>query len=251
MKAPGKTRKPVLRDHVRDGKKLIPPALQMKTPLTEVDWINQLVPEVVWIGLLRARFGEQRAAALGLALVKAAAAALPPVPSPWFGTVSSFGKLSAPDWERVRVRLSAERSLDEITAGLEPLCVLYPSTPLAPLIDAPDGKVSDEDKAATVAEVLEELFDRRGAESTFVQGTLVYFAYGLGKLKVAPGLQFGNLAALEKYTETEESRVAAGGIRAFVNSMIAHDGAVTAEWTNYFWNRGFEISRCDREDWDE
>lgn len=38
----------VLADHRRAGKKFIPPFIAELGPLSEVRWVNDLVPELVW-----------------------------------------------------------------------------------------------------------------------------------------------------------------------------------------------------------
>ena len=47
----------VLSDHKRVGKKFIPPLIAELGPISEVRWINDLVPELVWLALLSERYG--------------------------------------------------------------------------------------------------------------------------------------------------------------------------------------------------
>ena len=50
----GKKKTPkVLADHKKVGKKFIPPFGAKLGPLDEVRWVNDLVPELVWLPLLR------------------------------------------------------------------------------------------------------------------------------------------------------------------------------------------------------
>ena len=65
----------VLGDHKRIGKRFIPPFLYQLGSLSEISWVNEIMPEILWIGLLIEHFGYQRGVELGLHLSKAAVAA--------------------------------------------------------------------------------------------------------------------------------------------------------------------------------
>ena len=59
--AAGKKKTPkVLADHKKVGKKFIPPFVAKLGPLDEVRWVNDLVPELVWLTLLSDRHGRKR-----------------------------------------------------------------------------------------------------------------------------------------------------------------------------------------------
>ena len=60
-------RKPVLLDHQRIGKRLIPP-LMKEINYQEISWGKQLIPELIWLALiLNNRYGYMKGAELALA----------------------------------------------------------------------------------------------------------------------------------------------------------------------------------------
>jgi len=49
-------RRPVLLDHQRIGKRLIPPLMQ-EINYQEISWGKQLIPELIWLALINNRRG--------------------------------------------------------------------------------------------------------------------------------------------------------------------------------------------------
>ena len=59
-----KNRRRVLQGYRQEGKRFIPPFLQ-QVSLTQTDWMNERVPELVWIALLVHVYGVQEGDYLG------------------------------------------------------------------------------------------------------------------------------------------------------------------------------------------
>ena len=51
---------PVLGDHRRVGKRFLPPFVAMLGRLNPVKWIDALLPEVLWLGMLNNDHGHRR-----------------------------------------------------------------------------------------------------------------------------------------------------------------------------------------------
>lgn len=60
-----------LNDHVRKGKKLIPPLLATKTPFQETEWQVERLPELIWIAWIANRIGPDATLKLALELATA------------------------------------------------------------------------------------------------------------------------------------------------------------------------------------
>ena len=64
-------RSQILSDHKRIKKKLVPPILQIGK-FHEVKWVDYILPELLWLGLLNEFHGLKLGAELGLSLANAA-----------------------------------------------------------------------------------------------------------------------------------------------------------------------------------
>ena len=50
--------KKILEDHKKEGKKLKPPLLTIGI-FVDLSWVDYIIPDVIWITLLKERFGEK------------------------------------------------------------------------------------------------------------------------------------------------------------------------------------------------
>jgi hypothetical protein len=92
---------------------------------------------------------------------------------------------------------------------------------------------------------LYDLFDKENQSTVFIQATVVYVAFVLGRLKVKAGLTLASFPEVENYPDTEMSKRVAAAIRSTIITFFgsAKRGAPTS-WPVEFWNRGMEIESC-------
>ncbi|MCY4586263.1 MAG: hypothetical protein OXB98_09530 [Bryobacterales bacterium] len=233
----------VLADHKKVGKKFIPPFVAKLGQLGEVRWVNDLVPELLWLALLSDRHGRERGVDLARRLALAAVDARRSKPTSWFALASAYAKLSVSEQEAVVAKLGKDGAVQEIRTALSPLLTFYPECPLRFLFDNPPE--SEDDSLEKFKDVLVTIFDRWDTPSTFEQATAVYIAFCSGMLKVSKDLALANFSAIEEFPNTEESHHVASGARAtvsmFYEQFKTDDSAV---WVSYFWRRGLELDDC-------
>lgn len=234
------TRKQVLPDHKRIGKRFIPPLATL--PLSEVSWVNQILPEIIWLALAHRQL--DYATTVDIAVRMGRKAGPLTGPQAFFGGVSSFSQLSDSSWHAIRKELSDHALLQPLMSALSPLLRMVPTCPLNNL--SGPSKVHLEptpDDLQKVAKTVADLIDRRSVASTKCQATWVYLGFVLGRLQVAPGLTLENFPAIADYPETEESVRVAAAVRALVN-MLANVSAPSSPWPSEFWQRGFDLTEC-------
>jgi hypothetical protein len=240
MKKP--TRKPVLADHEKRGKKLVPPLIAGVGPFSYVPWINHIIPEIIWIALLNHSLGEAEGAAAALELARVSEEAATQSPIPLFVGMSDFCVLREDERAKVVSELLATERLVDLRCALSPLVQLYPSCPMQFLFSQqPNADAAS--AIATLKVVLGGLFDKERRESVMVQGTAVYIAFVLGRLKVKAGLTLSHFPEIEKYPTTELSQRVASAARATMFNFFAAS-VKTASWPVEFWNQGQQIEPC-------
>jgi len=242
-----KTGTGVLGDHKKIGKKFVPPFIATLGPLQEVRWVNDLVPELIWIALLHHEHGLQVGADLARQLALAAVGARQAKPKKWFAVASAFAELDVAERGAVLATLQASNALADIRAALRPLAAMYTDCPMRFLFE---GELSiDEAMLQPFKVVLESMFDRWNTPATLVQATAVYIAFTTDMLKVMKGLALANFPAIEQFPNTEESKRVAGAIRSTVSMFEGQfkDAAADA-WISYFWSRGLELEPCTSQD---
>ena len=233
----------VLEDHKRIGKRFVPPFLYQLGPLSEISWVNEIMPEILWIGLLIEHFGYQRGVELGLHPSKAAVAAYASEKCEFFGCASSFDRLSAEQKDNIVRDLDRFGVLADLLVGLHPLLALYPSCPLRFLTERPilpeDGDLD------LIRSTVDKLYARRDVFATRVQSTVIYFAFIADCLKVSSRTSLADFPEVERYPETEKSKQIAASVRATLNLLCGEIAApISPQWPLLFWNHGLVLEDC-------
>ena len=236
----------MLEGHRRHGKRFVPPMLEYAN-LSEVGW-HYVMPDLVWIGLLHARYGVKKGVELCVELARAAVACTAKS-NRAFAFISDYARLQRSEQECVIGRLVDSGSFEDLSEGLSVLLVHYPQGPLTFLSSDQRRKAQDEVRLTTLKRVLWDLADRRERKATLVQSTAVYIYLVNDKLKVPPSSGFGNFTAIESYPDTEESMKIAAYVRALMNGLVAPSN-LSEDWRRYFWNRGRDLEPCSRSDED-
>ena len=232
----------VLLGHRKKGKRFIPPILD-QMPVSETNWIDDIVPELVWIALLIHAFGVQRGTAVALSIAKAAAVC-DQTANRAFAAIGDYAELSANQKQCVRLALNSEGALGKARLGLESLIYYYAEFPLAFLANPDDlNEVPSRSTLDDLREAIDNIIDRQGHAGTFAQATAVYIYFVNNQLTVSPGLSLANLPAIEEYPRTDESRRVAASVRSAVSFLFKRD--TSSDWRNSFWTQGRSLSSCE------
>ena len=233
----------MLESHKRIGKRIVPPLVEVRPPWNEIHWVDQLLPELLWIGLLIEEHGIETGAHVCAEVATAAKPELEVLDQNAFLCLtSSFELFSRDQLTRIREQLNSAHVLSDLQVALSPLCVAYPKCPLANLAR---GTGTLESAVAKIREVLPALFNRWDEAATFVQVHAVYMAFVQGCLFVSNHLSLANFPAVMAYPHTEESRKIASSCRGLVSILLfnkLNDSEMS--WPGYFWNRGLELEKC-------
>jgi len=236
-------RRQVLQDHVRVGKRFRPPFLHyFPDGLRDPQWVDRVVPELVWIALLQDRFelGD------GPELALAAAKALRTVRPRHHGLrASDYGGLTDEERAQLLGELEGPGVLTRLAEAVAPLLALYPTCPMRQLFSDPG--IDHADALAVMRRVLAAFADRWGRDATLVQTTVIYVATGCGFLTASR--EVGNIRAIVDFPKTEESRRVGAFSRAMTSGLLGpREGEAESSWPSEFWNRGFELQACETGD---
>jgi len=236
----------VLLDHKLIGKRFVPPMLEVTGGMAFVNWVEQMLPELLWLGLLNARHST-KGPSLAVALMKAGTDATGDSPKDWFATTSSYLRLSEEQRGTVVSSLLQTGDLEPIREAIAQLVSFYPECPLGFLFTDRSPAVLEQYRPDIKAfkTTLFSLMNRWDRPATLAQASAVYLGFVSGKLKVMEGMALANFPEIAKFPTTEESQIIAGSVRAAVSMLFGiHQGSKASTWSVYFWNRGFELQPC-------
>ena len=206
--------------------------------------MDDLLPELIWIGLVETNLGKKRSGELCVELAKTATTCSSDAQGA-FAFISEYGNLSNREKESLVNRLGRTGALADIHESLQILDVHYPESPLAFLFPTYEQPKQSQGGLHELKMLISELEDRRGLVATNLQATAIYIYFLNDKLKVPRASAMADFPEIESYPDTEASRRVASSVRALINGF---SGALdpSNEWRNYFWNRGRNLEPCER-----
>jgi hypothetical protein len=220
----------------------VPPLVAGLGPFSHVPWIKNLIPEVIWIGLLHQSLGEAAGAAAAVEIARTSEKHASHPSVPLFAGISDYRLLQDAERAKVLSDLETGGRMSGIRCALRPLVQFYPTCPLKFLYpEPPTGNVDS--GLRTLKLVLHELFNKELRRSVMVQATVVYIAFALDRLKVRAGLTLSHFPEIENYPSTELSRRVASAARCTMFALFGKS-VETATWPFEFWNRGGQIEPC-------
>lgn len=214
-------RKPVLDDHKRKGKKLLPPILaSIGDTYSPYSFIREIVPELIWISLLIQEFGFRKGIELSVKLAQLADKYASIEPKPLFSRLSSYSKLSQEENRSILAELSADE-IDRLTRGLSLLSCLFPENPLQ--LFCCDNIELTEKQNDELSQLLEKLYDKNDVLTVRTLSIAMYIGIATERVKFTKEMfdkTITDFEVIHEYPHTEESKMAASSFRASAPMLL-------------------------------
>lgn len=226
---------PVLGDHRRVGKRFVPPFVAMLGSLNPVKWIDDLLPEMLWLGMLNNDHGHRRGIQVAEELAKAADRATASEHRKAFAMTSAYSSIPSERWPEV-IRLISANALDELQQTLRPFVALYPRCPFRGLWRGEPQPQGDD--VSVMRRQVATLVNRGGRPAMLAQTNAIYIAIITEKLVINHGSMLSKIEAITSYPDTDESRMVGSAVRAATLMLGRHteeERQEAADWTRYFW----------------
>lgn len=222
-----------------------PPLLQLGE-FTGLNYLADILPETIWIGLLQNKYGLGLGSQLAL-FITDTVSKLPDYKDKWLAPLSLYNKLSDEDQKFVLQAAESSNYLEYYTEAFSNIKHFYPDFPLGFLVSTP--LITNEQVALSeYKDYLRSIYDRTNFESTFMQATAVDMAFQAGVFTVAPHTSLAQFDEISNFPNTELSQQVASAIRGALNQFLSPNSplsTIDSAWKEYFWNRGLEIEKCN------
>ena len=240
----------VFNDHKQNAKIFTPPIVAtLSDRLQFTKWADDLLPNLVWMGLLFDGLGERKAISICENYVSIVKDILGDKDRKILSFISEYSSITDEQVEKIKNALSAKNILIEIQETLYPLVSLYSKCPLKFLYNENEMEKSkiDIDRSLSIMKrVVKNILDRKSRDAMLVQTNAVYIMWITGMLRFAEGSLLGDIETISDYPKTDESKKVAASIRATLGAVRSlYDNKEALEWSTYFWNHGYEISVCE------
>jgi hypothetical protein len=241
----------VLKNHVRRGKKLLPPMIAAGHPIELGNWPIDRLPELFWLAAMVERFGKREACDLVADMTKAIQDSVAGVA----GTsqvirsylMSEHSQLSSLERETIVKTHRRSSWLKVIQPLIADYCVVWPDLP-AGYLAMRKSRRSGKTLAKELKELLRRFSHRHDPLALIVQAIVVSTEIRSGHCGIASGLRIPDLNAVFEYPNTDESQHAAGFVVAMCGQMVRF-GRKDSDfsWHRRFWNNCYRLQPCEHE----
>jgi hypothetical protein len=244
--ADGSKKKPVLQGHKRKGSRYIPPMLQLPGEgITEISYVDQILPQGLWMGLINEQLGYRNGIELNAAICQNACELRSTEQHVNFSLVSNFGLLTDEQKTALMEDLDRCGTLESYRTHLAPLIHCYDDFPLGFLGEPDDGPDRSE-LISTLKTSVQNHFDRYESPAMVLQANIVYVRGMNGGLFLPETMDAPDLNAIIEDPESEGGKRAGGFVRTSVMmEFMPVEGVSLDAWASSFWNTNYELDDCD------
>lgn len=211
--------------------------------MKEVDYVERIIPELVWIRYFISTLGERDGIHTALRLIKEADSLQNWEGHSKFSFQSSYRQLTEEHWQKLRVRLE-EAGIGQLCQdSLGPFVRCYPTdNAFSRLLDHVKVEPPSGRDIQLARDVVRSLFDRRAKPACAVQSVVLVAELEAGTVKYTSAVRFPDLNAIFSDFESEASQHACSHVRTQTNFMfMAAEKEIGDAWARYFWNRGKDL----------
>ena len=235
-------KKQILAGHKQVGKRFVPPMMQIPMGVG-TNYINDMLPELIWVGLINERVGYVRGARIIEKVFLAVDEQNEEGQKGNYALMSSFNKLTTVQKTAITDLLRNEGVLDIISNSIAPLILLYDDCPLT-FFGPPTNTYSHEDLISLIKLCVGKTIDRYDTPGIVLYGTMLLAGLVTKTIKFPADMDLPDFNSVIDSPSSEEAKRAAGFMRASglaMFSMMKLDNA----WAKHFWDKNFELSPCE------
>jgi hypothetical protein len=232
----GKKFEGVLEGHQIVGKRLKADFLT-KMNFQFVSYVDEVIPEIVLLGLLNDAHGYQIGAELSLKLTRALRQSLE------FGlpTISGLATLSPDQVARLANALGDD--MESIRIAFTPFMLICPDHSVCNL------QPVDMEQTTAIGHLktcVGRLYDRYSTPACAAMANLYYVQACTGRIHIAKGLRVPDLESIIARPGTDAADHASSSVRSYTQSLIGQVRQQSpSEWPDLFWNKCYQMSDCE------
>lgn len=233
-----------LEGHKREGKRFIPPMKQLPG-MREQSYVNDMLPELIWLGLIHDRqgyvFGRHTLeAVMEVVNDREGDDASKPVN---FAMQYAYATLSQDEKDQIVQRWESRGLLDDIRHALGPLTLLYDEFAMR-FVGPPLTAIPEDELVRRMRSCVANHLDKYQVPGVALHGALMITRLIAGKLFFSKDMKLPDFNAAIDDPESDEGKHASSFMRATaLGEMDMLD--VPNSWARYFWNRNAELSPCE------
>jgi hypothetical protein len=238
----GKNKK-ILEGHKKVVTRFIPPMMQLG--LTEISYVHQIFPEIIWMALVNEKFGYRGGIRLIENVAKAATEVKGTEKHLNFSLSSSFSELTPATQENLLEILSNRKILLSLQQAIAPLVILYKGFPMS-FIGKPNELPDNNVLINILKNSIDKYIDKYETPSLIIQSNILYIRSLTGGLHFSSHIDVPDLNIFFTDPDSYEAKRAAGFVRSGALTEFMPMGEVRPnDWAKLFWNQNYHLDACD------
>lgn len=235
-------KKRLLDGHKRVGKTFIPPMMQL-SGLRQTSYVNDMLPELLWLGLVNDSLGFVNGARFFEKVVAAAVEVTGGGVQTNYALLSIYNSFGPAQKDAFLRTLDARSLLQPLREYLQPLVILYDECPVR-FLGPPETPKSREHLVKIIKSCVAHHIDKYETPGIVLNGMMLISRLITKTLKFSSDISLPDFNAVLNSPDSEEAKRAAGFMRA---NAIGEFGMlhIDASWARHFWNQGYELSSCE------
>jgi hypothetical protein len=237
-----RSQKQLLAGHKQIGKRFVPPMRQIPRGVG-ISYVNNMLPELIWIGLLNERLGYARGARVIEKVFLAAAALKEKGQEGNYALISSFDMLR--DQQKIHLAqvLHEDGVLETLQEAIAPLVLLYQKCPLS-FLGPPSTAYSKEDLVLQIKVCTGKTIDRYDTPGIVLYGAMLIYRLVTKTIHLPSNIQLPDFNSVVDSPGSDEAKEAAGFLRS---SGLAEFGMLKLPdaWARHFWDMNATLSPCE------
>lgn len=211
--------------------------------MNSISYIDNILPELIWIGLINEKIGYIRGARILEKIFGVIDEFKDPEQHGSFALISSFSLLSSDQKKQLTDVLEDNGFLNVIKNAVAPLNMLYDNCPLL-FFGPPTEKYNTEELVALIKNCVENTIDKYDTPGIVLNGSILLSRLVTKKLHFPTDMDLPDFNAVINSPDSDDAKRAAAFMRS--NALMEFGmHKVDTSWAEYFWNRNFELSPCE------
>lgn len=232
-------RKP-LAGYVKRGKKLISPLNAIQN-MKSYSYVNDLLPELLWLGLVNDYSGYLRGREVLECVVNVGKEWDLPIKN--YALQSAYISLSEEQKLLILEAWEAAGLLDCIRSAISPLILLYDTSALR-FIGPPSQATPMDSLVKRLERVVGSVADKYQTPGIMLHGALLMNNLIAGRVHFSSHIELPDFNAVVDRPDSEDARRASSFIRATAMAQIGFIDP-PKEWAQSFWNSSYDLVTCD------
>ncbi len=238
-----KKKKQILQGHKKIGKRFIPPMLQIPKMNFNVTYVNDILPELVWIALLNELFGYIPSARIQQEIfVTAKDIQNQEIPQN-FALISSYSTFTQEQKLALTESLNKKGILGKVQNAIAPLVLLYDECPIK-FFGPPENVYNKSELIDRLKVCLKKALNKYETPGIALYASMLLYRFVTKAIMLNSTIDLPDINSIFNSPDSEEAKRAAGFVRSSAMAEFAML-QLTFTWSKYFWNHNFHLSACE------